>query len=147
MSTWLSISSWKPVKPDRKLTYEMTPEIEAVVRTFFKGGEPKINLWFDTPNPMLGGVRPRLLMSRPETLKKLHNFVMDADLNNRLATDAARLLASATALSGNSDLAMQWFTSEAIEAFEGKTAQQLVLEGRVEDVLRYIEMLDAGPLG
>ncbi len=133
--------------PDRKLMDELTSEIESVVHAFFKGDESKINLWFDTHNPMLGGFPPRLLMSAPETLKKVYSFVMDAEMNNALTDDAARVLAAATQLSGDADRAAQWFRFQVIEAFHGKTAERLVLDGRAEDVLRYIEMLEAGPLG
>lgn len=64
-----------------------------------------------------------------------------------LAAETERVIAAATKLSGNADLAHEWFHTHAIDVFRGKTAEQLLLDGRVDDVLAYIEMLDAGPAG
>jgi hypothetical protein len=59
----------------------------------------------------------------------------------------ARVLAEAAAFTGDQDRATAWYRAQGIAEFGGKTAEQLVLEGREEDVLRYIEMLDAGAAG
>lgn len=63
---------------------ELTSEVEASVRAFFEGDEAKVDLWFETPNPLLGGLRPRALMRDPRSIKKLHSFVKEAETNNGL---------------------------------------------------------------
>lgn len=59
----------------------------------------------------------------------------------------ARALAAAVAFMGDRDRATAWYRAQGIAEFDGKTAENLVREGREDDVLRYIQMLDAGPLG
>lgn len=61
--------------------------------------------------------------------------------------DAARVLLAATDLRGEANAASSWFRREPITAFDGKTAEQLVREGRVDDVLAYLQSLEAGAAG
>ena len=65
------------------------------------------------------------------------------------APDAAeqRVFAAAAALAGDAVLAARWFHQEPLPDFHGATAAQLVAQGRANDVLRYIEMLEAGAAG
>jgi len=41
-------------------------------------------------------------------------------------------------------LAYAWYRSEPLAGFDGRTAMQLVHEGRADDVLAYIDAVDAG---
>ena len=61
--------------------------------------------------------------------------------------ESLRVLAAATDLSGSPSKAAFWFRNHPISDFGFKTAEVLVSEGKVEEVLKYIEMLDAGPAG
>jgi len=45
---------------------------------------------------------------------------------------------------GSALLAYAWFRSEPLAGFDGRTAMQLVQEDRADDVLRYIDAIDAG---
>ena len=60
------------------------------------------------------------------------------------APDAMRVILAATDLFGKTDTASMWFRNEALSAFGFKTAEQLVSEGRTEDVFAYLESLEAG---
>lgn len=61
--------------------------------------------------------------------------------------DREVVLRAATELNGDLAAASAWYSSEALSAFDGRTPAQLVDEGRIADVLRYIEVLDAGFCG
>lgn len=61
--------------------------------------------------------------------------------------ESIRVLAAATDFNGNSKKAAFWFRNQPIADFGYKTAEALVSEGRADDVLRYIEILDAGSAG
>lgn len=50
-------------------------------------------------------------------------------------------------LSGDVGRAMFWYRNEPLPQFGDKTAEQLVSEGRTEDVLRYVGSLEAGAAG
>jgi hypothetical protein len=41
-------------------------------------------------------------------------------------------------------IAYAWYRSEPLPGFSGQTAMQLVLSGQVDDVLEYIDAVDAG---
>lgn len=128
-------------------TEHLASEIEASVRAFFEGDEAKVNQWFEIPNQMLGGLRPRTFMHEPGSIKKLRSFVKEAEARNSLVDGRDQVLVAATALSGDANRAEQWIHNHRIDAFQGQTANQLVLEGRAHDVIRYLEMLEVGSLG
>ncbi|MGE5649238.1 antitoxin Xre/MbcA/ParS toxin-binding domain-containing protein [Noviherbaspirillum sp. UKPF54] len=50
------------------------------------------------------------------------------------------------AAAGSDDAASAWMT-EPLSAFDGKTAAQLVADGRADEVLGYIDSLDPGSSG
>ena len=66
---------------------------------------------------------------------------------DKASSDARRVLLAATNLSGEANTASSWFRNEPLTAFRSKTAEQLVREGRTEDVLAYLQSLQAGSLG
>ena len=45
---------------------------------------------------------------------------------------------------GSELLAYAWYRSQPLSGFAGRTAMQLVKDGRAEDVLDYIDAVDAG---
>lgn len=45
---------------------------------------------------------------------------------------------------GSALIAYAWYRSEPLAGFSGRTAMQLVQEGRASDVLDYIDAVDAG---
>nr|WP_243444694.1 antitoxin Xre/MbcA/ParS toxin-binding domain-containing protein [Sphingosinicella humi] len=45
---------------------------------------------------------------------------------------------------GSARLARNWYESEPLAGFAGATAMQLVRAGRADEVLGYIEAVDAG---
>lgn len=61
--------------------------------------------------------------------------------------DALKVIKSATDLNGDVDRALFWYRNEPLSVFGYKTAEQLVSEGRTEDVLSYVSSLDAGAAG
>lgn len=65
----------------------------------------------------------------------------------KLKRDVPLIISAATELMGSRWDALCWFRDEALPVFAGKTAEQLVSEGRTDDVLRYIKSLEAGATG
>lgn len=61
--------------------------------------------------------------------------------------EALRVMRAANDLSGDVGRAIFWYRNEPLPPFGYKTAEQLVIEGRTEDVLRYISSLEAGAAG
>lgn len=45
---------------------------------------------------------------------------------------------------GSARLARDWYEAEPLAGFAGETAMQLVRAGRTDEVLSYIEAVDAG---
>lgn len=66
---------------------------------------------------------------------------------DKASPDAMRVILAATDTLGDADAASSWFRNEALTALRFKTAEQLVSEGRTEDVLAYLESLEAGAAG
>lgn len=63
-------------------------------------------------------------------------------------SDDRRAVVDATAaLAGDPLRADGWFRTQSIREFGCKTTEQLVLEGRAGDVLKYIELLGSGSTG
>lgn len=60
---------------------------------------------------------------------------------------ALRVLRAPSDLSGDLDRAISWFRNESLTSFSHKTAERLVADGRVEDVIQYVLSLDAGVVG
>lgn len=64
-----------------------------------------------------------------------------------VSDDRKTVMDAATALAGDPLRADRWFRTQPIPELSGKTAEQLVLEGRAADVLKYIAMLETGSTG
>lgn len=65
----------------------------------------------------------------------------------RFLRDALRVIRAATDISGDVTKALFWYRNEPLPVFTYKTAEQLVSEGRADDVLRYVSSLEAGAAG
>ena len=61
--------------------------------------------------------------------------------------ESLRVIRAAHDLSGDVVRAIFWYRNEPLPPFGYKTAEQLVSEGRTEDVLRYVGSLEAGAAG
>jgi uncharacterized protein (DUF2384 family) len=65
----------------------------------------------------------------------------------RFLRDALRVIRAATDISGDVTKALFWYRNEPLPVFEYRTAEQLVSDGRVDDVLRFVSSLEAGATG
>lgn len=65
----------------------------------------------------------------------------------RFLRDALRVIRAATDISGDVSRALFWYRNEPLPVFDYKTAEQLVSDGRTDDLLRYISSLEAGAAG
>ncbi len=65
----------------------------------------------------------------------------------RFLRDALRVIRAANDLSGDVERTIFWYRNEPLPAFLYKTAEQLVSDGRTEDLIRYIQSLEAGFAG
>lgn len=74
-------------------------------------------------------LRPERISS-PRTQKRLREMV---ELLNRVEPRF-----------GSALIAYAWYRSEPLAGFGGQTAMQLVREGRANDVMEYIDAVDAG---
>jgi len=61
--------------------------------------------------------------------------------------EAVRVIRAATDLCGDVDQAIFWYRNEPLQAFAYKTAEQLVSEGRADDLIGYVMSLEAGAAG
>jgi len=61
--------------------------------------------------------------------------------------EALRVIKAATDLNGDLARALFWYRNEPLSAFGYKTAEQLLSEGRTEDLLRFLSSLEAGAAG
>lgn len=65
----------------------------------------------------------------------------------RYLREAVRVIRAATDLSGEVDQAIFWYRNEPLQPFAYKTAEQLVSDGRSDDLIRYLMSLEAGAAG
>ncbi len=65
----------------------------------------------------------------------------------RFLRDALKVIKAGTDISGDVNRALFWYLNEPLSVFGYKTAEQLVSEGRTDDVLRYVASLEAGATG
>lgn len=65
----------------------------------------------------------------------------------RFLRQALRVIRAGIDLSGDVDKALFWYRNEPLQPFEYKTAEQLVSEGKTDDLVSYIASLKAGATG
>lgn len=79
----------------------------------------------------------RTTISRAQGAEKLQRYLRDA----------LRVLGAAADINGDFHDALFWFRNEPLGAFDYKTPEQLVSEGCSNDLLRYVQSLQAGVVG
>lgn len=65
----------------------------------------------------------------------------------RFLREAVRVLRAAMDINKDVPSAIFWYRNEPLPPFAYKTAEQLVVDGRSDDVLRYVASLEAGAAG
>ena len=65
----------------------------------------------------------------------------------RYIRESVKVIKAAFSLSGDMAKALIWYRNDGLECFGYKTAEELVSDGRTEDVLRYMASLQAGAAG
>lgn len=71
----------------------------------------------------------------------------NAEALQRYLRDALRVLKAAADLSGDMTKALYWFRNHPLQPFQYKTAEELVADGKVDAVVKYISILEAGAGG
>ena len=69
------------------------------------------------------------------------------DYVNQLPHEALHVLCAANDLSGDLEQTVFWYRHEPLAPFGYRTAEQLVSENRVEDLLRYVAAMEVGVVG
>lgn len=103
--------------------------------------------------PMLSPARyMRLLSMDAETLAQnaqvsvsaITNTPDTANIQEHLRDNLRVLKAAYDAAGGDLAKTLHWFRGEPLPAFRGATAEQTVVAGRTDDVIRFIDSLYAG---
>jgi hypothetical protein len=104
----------------------------------------------DTPHisPQRFGQRLEIGMPRLAQLARVHRTtIYKAPATEQLQSylrNVIKVLAAATLYSGNLTRAIYWYRNQPIDILDFKTPEELVAEGRVDQLLRYIATLEAG---
>jgi hypothetical protein len=67
-----------------------------------------------------------------------------SDKTQRRLREMVEILNKVETRFGSMLMAYAWYRSEPLPGFSGRTAMQLVLSGQADDVLEYIDAVDAG---
>ncbi|REG48648.1 hypothetical protein B0G80_4904 [Paraburkholderia sp. BL6669N2] len=65
----------------------------------------------------------------------------------RFLREALRVIRAATDICGDVTQALFWYRNEPLPVSDYRTAEQLVSDGRTDDLLRYVSSLEAGAAG
>jgi hypothetical protein len=76
----------------------------------------------------------RNTISRAPSSEAVQNFLRES----------LRVIRAVVDISGDVKQALFWYRNEPLQPFAYKTAEQLVSDGRADDVIRYVESLGAG---
>lgn len=93
------------------------------------------------------GMDVQTLATRAHVHRVTINRAQGAEKLQAYLRDAVRVMGAAADINGSFQDAAFWFRNEPISAFDFKTPEQLVSEGRAEDLLRYVQSLHAGAAG
>jgi len=69
---------------------------------------------------------------------------IDSDMTQRRLRELIEVLNKIEPRFGSELMAYAWYRSEPLSGFDGRTAMQLVQEGKAQQVLEYIDAGDAG---
>lgn len=67
-----------------------------------------------------------------------------SDKTQRRLRELVEVLAKVTPRFGSELIAYAWYRAEPLPGFDGRTAMQLVQDGKAQQVLEYIDAVDAG---
>lgn len=67
-----------------------------------------------------------------------------SDKTQRRLRELVEVLNKVAPRFGSDLMAYAWYRSEPLQGFDGRTAMQLVQEGKAQQVLEYIDAVDAG---
>lgn len=93
------------------------------------------------------GMNVQTLASRAHVHRVTINRAQGAEKLQAYLRDAVRVMGAAAEINGCFQDAAFWFRNEPISAFDFRTPEQLVSEGRAEDLLLYVQSLLAGAAG
>lgn len=93
------------------------------------------------------GMDVQTLASRAHVHRVTVNRAQGAEKLQTYLRDAVRVMGAAADINGDFQDAAFWFRNEPISAFNFRTPEQLVSEGRAEDLLNYVQSLHAGAAG
>lgn len=79
----------------------------------------------------------------PNTLKS----APQSESVQRFLRDVMRVIGAATNLSGDLNKALFWYRNYPLQPFRYLTAEHMVADGKVDAVVSYISILEAGPSG
>jgi hypothetical protein len=71
----------------------------------------------------------------------------DAENVQHYLRESVRVIRAATDITGSVEKAIYWFKNNPLPVFDYKTPHDLVSEGRTDDLVRYIQSLQAGFAG
>lgn len=69
---------------------------------------------------------------------------INSDKTQRRLRELVEVLNKVEPRFGSELMAYAWYRSEPLPGFDGRTAMQLVQEGKVQQVLDYVDAVDAG---
>lgn len=90
---------------------------------------------------------PQTLAAQAHVHRSTLNHAPESESVQRFLRAALRVIRAATDLSGDVERALFWYRNEPLQPFGYKTAERLVSEGRTDDLVRYIDSLEAGGTG
>ncbi|WP_280564200.1 DUF2384 domain-containing protein [Chromohalobacter sp. 48-RD10] len=108
------------------------------------GGEPVIN-----PRLFASalGMDIQTLAARAHVHRTTINRAQGAEKLQSFLRDVLRVLGAAADINGKLPDVLFWFRNEPISTFDYQPPEQLVSEGRADDLLRYVQSLKAGGVG
>lgn len=93
------------------------------------------------------GIDLQTLASQAHVHRNTLSRAPGSEVVQRFLREALRVIRAAVDITGDVDRALFWYRNEPLPPFGYRTAEQLVVEGRTEDVLRYVMSLEAGAAG
>lgn len=84
------------------------------------------------------GSRLDEILAADETLTEVEAVALMRVLEWQESVEVVR---AATEISGDMEKALHWYRNEPLSAFGYKTPEQLLRDGRAEDLIRYIQSL------
>lgn len=90
---------------------------------------------------------PQTLAAQAHVHLSTLNHAPASESVQRFLRETLRVIRAATDLSGDVEKALFWYRNEPLQPFEYKTAEQLVREGRTDELVSYVASLKAAATG